>query len=92
MATTLLPVDVGPHVRLVMHPRRRSHWIPRTRDGWTAAIAFVALFLLAMPPVTHAVLNRVEPWVFGVPFFFAALLVIYAALIGVLVWALRRGV
>jgi hypothetical protein len=71
---------------------RRSHWIPRTRDGWTATIAFVVLFLLAMPPVTHTVLNRVEPWLLGVPFFFAVLLAIYAALIGVLVRALRRGV
>jgi hypothetical protein len=52
----------------------------------------VALFLLALPPVTHTVLNRVEPSVLGVPFFFAALLAIYTALIGVLVWALRRGV
>ncbi|HSH75090.1 MAG TPA: hypothetical protein VLA09_05385 [Longimicrobiales bacterium] len=71
---------------------RRSHWIPRTRDGWTATIAFVALFLLAMPPVTHTALNRVEPWIFGVPFIFAALLVVYVALIAVLIWALRRGV
>jgi hypothetical protein len=71
---------------------RRSHWIPRTRDGRIATVAFAALFLLALPPVTHTVLNRVEPWVGGVPFFFAALLAIYAALIGVLVWALRRGV
>jgi hypothetical protein len=92
LVTTLLPVDARPHVRPAMHPRRRSHWIPRTRDGWTATIAFVALFLLALPPVTHTVLNRVEPSVLGVPFFFAALLAIYTALIGVLVWALRRGV
>ena len=92
MATTLLPVDARPHVRPVMHPRRRSHWIPRTRDGWTATITFVALFLLAMPPVTHTVLNRIEPSLLGVPFIFAALLAIYVALIGVLVWALRRGV
>ena len=70
---------------------RRSHWLPRTRDGWIACSAFALLFLLAMPPVTHTLLNRVEPWIFGVPFFFAALLVVYVALIGVLVWALRRG-
>ena len=74
------------------HARRRSHWHPRTRDGWIACAAFVGIFLLAMPPVTHALLNRVEPWILGVPFLFAALLAVYVALIGVLVWALRRGV
>lgn len=72
--------------------RRRSHWLPRTRDGWIACTAFGVLFLLAMPPVTHALLDRVEPSVLGVSFFFVALLAIYSALIGVLVWALRRGV
>jgi len=71
---------------------RPSHFVPRTRDGWIATIAFVVLFLLAMPPFTHTVLNRVEPWILGLPFLYAALAVIYFALIGVLVWALRRGV
>lgn len=69
-----------------------SHLIPRTRDGWIATISFVALFMLAMPPVTHTVLNRVEPWIGGFPFLYAALLAIYVGLIGILVWALRRGV
>ncbi len=73
-------------------PLRRSHWLPRTRDGRRAVVAFVALFALALPPVTHTLLDRVEPWVLGVPFFFAALLAVYTALIGVLLWALRRGV
>ena len=71
---------------------RRSHFLPRTRDGRTATIAFLALFLLAMPPVTHTVLNRTDPSVFGLPFFYVALLVVYTALILVLVWAFRRGV
>ncbi len=71
---------------------RRSHFLPRTRDGWIATIAFLALFLLAMPPVTHAVLNRTDPWIFGLPFFYVALLAVYSALIMVLVWAFRRGV
>ena len=66
--------------------------MPRTRDGWIATIAFVALFLLAMPPVTHTVWNRVDPTVGGFPFLFVALLAVYCALVGVLVWALRRGV
>ena len=71
---------------------RPSHFIPRTRDGWIATIAFVVLLLLAMPPVTHTLLNRVEPWILGLPFFYAVLLGIYTALIGVLLWALKRGV
>lgn len=73
-------------------PRFRSHLRPRTRDGWVAIVAFVALFALCMPPVTHTLLNRAEPWVAGFPFFYAALFVVYCALIGVLTWALRRGV
>ena len=75
----------------VPHRRRRSHWHPRTRDGWIACVAFLGLFLLAMPPLTHTLLNRVEPWILGVPFLFAALFAVYLALIGVLLWALRRG-
>ena len=72
-------------------PRYRSHLVPRTRDGWIATVAFLALFALAMPPVTHTVLNRVQPVVLGLPFLYAALLVVYVALIGVLVWTYRRG-
>ncbi len=73
-------------------PRPRSHLIPRTQNGWIAVVAFLALFALAMPPVTHAFLDRPDLWIGGVPHFFAALLVIYTALIGVLIWAYRRGV
>jgi hypothetical protein len=72
--------------------RPRSHWVPRTRDGRVAVTLFIALFLFAMPPVTHLLLDRIEPTVLGVPFFFVALLAIYTVLIGVLVWALGRGV
>jgi hypothetical protein len=72
--------------------RPTSHWIPRTRDGRIATVAFVLLFLLAMPPVTHGVLNRTDVWLGGIPLLFVALLGIYCALIGVLLWALRRGV
>jgi hypothetical protein len=71
---------------------RRSHFVPRTRDGRIATIAFLALFALAMPPVTHTVLNRIEPWVAGLPFLYASLLAVYTGLIVVLSWALRRGV
>lgn len=55
-------------------------------------MAFLALFLLAMPPLTHTVLNRIQPSVGGVPFFFWALFVVYVGLIYVLLWAYRRGV
>jgi hypothetical protein len=72
--------------------RRRSHFLPRTRDGRTAVAAFIALFMLALPPVTHVVLNRSEPWIGGLPFVFATLLFVYVALIGVLIWTYRRGV
>lgn len=69
----------------------RSHFRPRTRNGRIAVVAFVALFMLAMPPVTHSVLNRIEPTVLGLPFFYVALFVVYSVLIGVLIWAYRRG-
>jgi hypothetical protein len=75
-----------------MQTPRRSHFVPRTRDGRIATIAFLALFALAMPPVTHTVLNRIEPWVAGLPFLYASLLAVYTGLIVVLSWALRRGV
>jgi hypothetical protein len=71
---------------------RPSHLIPRTRDGRVATIAFVALFMVAMPPVTHTLLDRVEPSVLGLPFLYVALLAVYTGLICILVWALRRGV
>jgi len=73
-------------------PKYRSHLIPRTRDGWIAVVAFLGLLALAMPPVTHRFLNRVEPVILGLPFLYACLLAIYIALIGVLIWAYRKGV
>lgn len=70
----------------------KSHFRPRTREGWTATVAFVVLFLLAMPPLTHAVWDRPGSWIAGWPAFFVVLFLIYCALVGVLVWALRKGV
>ena len=75
-----------------MSQERRSHFVPRTPEGRTAIVAFVVLFLLSMPPVTHSVLDRPDTWIGGVPFLFAALFVVYTALIGVLVWAWRKGI
>jgi len=73
-------------------PKYRSHLVPRTRDGWIAVVAFLGLLALAMPPVTHRIVNRVAPVVLGLPFLYAWLLAIYIALIGVLIWTYRRGV
>ena len=55
-------------------------------------MAFVLLFSLCMPPVTHVLLDRVEPWILGTPFLYTALFFVYVGLIGVLLWALRRGI
>ena len=71
---------------------RRSHYLPRTRDGWIATVLFLALFALTQPPFVHGLANRIEPRVFGLPFLYAYLLVLYCALIGVLIWAVRRNV
>jgi len=72
-------------------PSFRSHLVPRTRNGWVAVLLFLLLFFLVEPPLVYSFANRVEPWVLGVPFLYAYLLAIYLALIGVLLWALRRG-
>jgi sterol desaturase/sphingolipid hydroxylase (fatty acid hydroxylase superfamily) len=73
-------------------PSYRSHLLPRTRDGWIATVAFVLIFLLAEPPIVTSVLNRVQPWVLGMPFLYASLLAVYLALIVVLLWTLWRRV
>lgn len=70
----------------------RSHFVPRTREGRIATVAFVLLFSLTQPPVTHALANRITPWILGMPFLYAWLLAAYLVLIGVLVWTARKGV
>lgn len=72
-------------------PAFRSHYVPRTRNGWIAVLAFFVLFALVEPPFTHVLANRVEPWLLGFPFLYTYLLVLYSGIIGVLVWAQRRG-
>ncbi len=69
----------------------RSHYLPRTRKGLAAVSAFFALLAFAEPPLVFSIANRVEPWVAGVPFLYAYLLVIYTVLILVLLWALAKG-
>jgi hypothetical protein len=71
---------------------RRSHYLPRTRDGWIATILFLVFMALAQPPVSHGLANRIEPWILGMPFLYAWLLGVYVLMIAVLVWAMRRGV
>ena len=70
--------------------RFRSHFLPRTRAGWVAVVLFFGLFALVEPPFVHSWANRTEPWILGFPFLYTYLLVLYCALIGVLIWALRR--
>lgn len=71
-------------------PIRRSHYRPRSRAGWIAVFLFLGLMALAQPPFVHRVVNRIEPWVLGLPFLYAWLLGIYIAMIGVLLWVQRR--
>jgi hypothetical protein len=73
-------------------PRFRSHYIPRTRAGWTAVIAFLGLFAFTQPPLVFLIGNRIEPVIFGMPFLYVYLLVIYFAMIGVLIWARKKEV
>lgn len=74
------------------YPDYPSHYRPRTRNGWIAVVLFLVLFALTQPPFVHALANRITPWIFGLPFLYVYLLVIYFALIAVLIWAQRRDV
>lgn len=67
----------------------RSHLVPRTRVGRAVIIAFSVLFLCGQWPVTSLV-NRDEPTIFGLPFFFVFLAGVYAAQIAVLIYGARR--
>ena len=73
------------------YPKYRSHYRPRTASGRIAVVLFLALLALAEPPFVTSWANRVEPWILGMPFLYAYLLIIYTALIAVLLWAQRRG-
>ena len=70
----------------------RSHYLPRTRNGRIATVAFIVAMALVQPPIVHGLVNRIEPWVLGMPFLFVYLLVAYVLGIAVLIWAQRRGV
>lgn len=68
------------------YPRYRSHFIPRTFNGRLAVTCFVLGFLLAEPPILYRWANRIEPWLFGMPFLYSYLLMVYGALVGLLLW------
>ena len=71
----------------------RSHYLPRSRNGWIAVLAFLGLMALVQPPIVFWVDTRFGArWLFGLPFLYVYLGAVYFALIGVLLWAVRRGV
>lgn len=70
----------------------RSHFLPRTRTGWTATVLLLACMALSQPPVVHGLANRIEPAILGVPFLFVYLLGVYTVTIAVLIWTMLRGV
>jgi len=47
---------------------------------------------LSQPPVVHELANRIEPWVFGMPFLYVYLLGVYVVTIAVLIWTMRKKV
>ncbi len=71
-------------------PVKQSHFLPRSRRGWIAVVAFLGLMALAQPPIVFRFAHRVEPWVLGLPFLYAWLLGVYVAMIGVLFWVQRQ--
>ena len=70
----------------------RSHYLPRTRAGRIATILLVLCLALSQPPVVHGLVNRTEPWIFGMPFLFVYLLGVYVATIAVLIWTMKKKV
>jgi len=68
-----------------------SHYRPRTRNGWVAVVLFLFLMVLVEPPIVHSLANRIDPWILGFPFLYSYLFIVYCLLIGVLLWALRKG-
>ena len=69
---------------------QKSHFVPRSRRGRGVVLFILFLFLLIQWPVLQAA-NRIEPFVLGMPFLFLYLLVIYVGIIGVLLYAARKG-
>ena len=52
----------------------RSHYLPRSRTGWIAVLAFVGLMALAQPPIVFWVDERLGSlWLLGLPFLYVYL-------------------
>ncbi|MCH7933268.1 MAG: hypothetical protein IIC36_04660 [Gemmatimonadetes bacterium] len=71
----------------------RSHYLPRSRSGWIAVLAFLGLMALVQPPIVFWVDTHLgSGWVLGMPFLYVYLGAVYFLLIGVLIWAVLRAV
>ena len=80
---------IGKGVPLSFH----SHYLPRSRTGWIAVLAFLGLMALVQPPIVFWVDTHFgSAWILGMPFLYVYLGAVYCALIGVLLWTVRRGV
>ena len=55
-------------------------------------MSFTLLMAMAQPPIVHTLANRTEPSLLGMPFLYVYLLAVYVLMIGVLIWAMRKGV
>jgi hypothetical protein len=83
--------SIALHATSPAYPRYRSHLRPRSRAGKLALAAFGLFFALAEPPAVYLIANRIEPRILEMPFLYAYLLLLYLAMIGVLIWAAKRG-
>ena len=80
---------IGKGVPLSFH----SHYLPRSRTGWIAVLTFLGLMALVQPPIVFWVDTHFgSAWILGMPFLYVYLGAVYCALIGVLLWTVRRGV
>ena len=70
----------------------RSHYLPRTRAGWIATVLLLVCMALSQPPVVHGLANRIEPWLFGMPFLFTYLLGVYVIMVAILIWTMTKKV
>ena len=72
------------------YPNFRNHYLPRSSTGRWALALFIFLFALVEPPIVYLFANRIEPTLFGLPFLYLYLSLIYGALIALLIWILSR--
>jgi hypothetical protein len=69
---------------------QKSHFVPRTRRGRRVVLGVLFLYLLIQWPVLTLV-NRIEPFVLGMPLLFGYLLAVYIGIIAVMIYAARKG-